>query len=166
MTIPLHKILLIPEKSGEERDRVADAYQRLGGSVHRLAKFWEKPATLDGKQVCIYGNDTFARVVAQVFNVHLISPDDALIARLSPTWTKREIMIQTIAQLPEACFPCFIKPVVPKQWRAKIYQNLEKILAETQGLDNQTKALVSETIEIHAEARGFILGGKLTDLAV
>jgi hypothetical protein len=166
LTLQLTKILLIPEKSDIERDIVARAYQHLGGKVQQLGKFWEKPVNLEGKQVAIYGNDTFTRVVAQVFNVYLISPDDALLAHLSQQWTKRLVKIKTIAQVHEADFPCFIKPVIPKQWKACVYQTLEEILAETQGLDNQTEALVSEIIEINAEARGFVLDDKLIDLAL
>jgi hypothetical protein len=166
LTLSLHKTLLIPEKTDIERSAVASTFQRLGGSVLRLAKFWQKPADFEGEQIAIYGNDTFAKVVAQVFKVHLISPDDSLIARLSPRWTKRLIIINTITQLTEADFPCFIKPVIPKQFKANVYQTLTELLIETQGLDALTEVLLSEIVEITAEARAFIRNGTLLDIAL
>lgn len=153
----LNKILLVPEKTDIERSLIIEPWQRLGGRVQRLARFWEKPDTLEGEQIAIYGNDTFAMVVAQIFNVQLLSPDDTLIARLSQEWVKRQIEIKTLATLSQADFPGFIKPVVAKQFKAEVYQSLEELLAHTQGLDDQTQVLLSQIVEIKSEARGFVL---------
>jgi hypothetical protein len=166
MTLPLDTVLLVPEKTDGERDLVINTWQRLGGKVQRLERFWEKPAGLEGRKVAIYGNDTFAQVVAQVFGVQLLSPDDSLISHLSVAWTKRAIVIRTLADLTQANFPQFIKPVVPKQFKAKVYQSLSELAAETEGLSRQSQVLVSQVVEIMAEARGFILGDKLMDVAL
>jgi hypothetical protein len=66
MSLKTEEILLVPEKTDVEREVVVETWQRLEGSVQRLGRFWEKPAGLEGKKVTIYGNDTFAQVVAQV----------------------------------------------------------------------------------------------------
>ncbi|QHT71039.1 ATP-grasp domain-containing protein [Rhodocytophaga rosea] len=166
MNLSLNKTLLIPEKSDIERDTVASTFQRLGGSVMRLGKFWEKPANFEGKQIAIYGNDTFAKVVAQVFEVQLISPDDSFIARLSQQWLKRLVTIKTIAQLTENDFSRFVKLVLPKQFKANVYKNRSYLATEITGLNTDTEVLLSEIIEINAEARAFIWDGRLADLAL
>lgn len=166
MTLPLDTVLLVPEKTDEERDLVINTWQRLGGEVQRLGRFWEKPAGLEGRKVAIYGNDTFAHVVAQVVKVHLVSPDDSLIARLAQHWTKRRISIKTIDELTQAEFPRFIKPIVPKQFQAKVYQSLDELLVETEGLPGQSQVLFSEVVSITAEARGFILRDKVMDVSL
>jgi hypothetical protein len=65
-------VLLIPQKSDEERNSVLKTWTDLGGQGQRLDRFWEKPAELENKKVAVYGNDTFALVVAQIFNLELI----------------------------------------------------------------------------------------------
>ncbi len=166
MSLPLDTVLLVPEKTDVEREEVVKTWQHLGGSIHRLGRFWEKPTGLEGKQIAIYGNDTFANVVAQVFGVQLVSPDDSLIARLSQQWTKRQISIKTLSELREVDFPRFVKPVIPKQFKAKVYQRLEELSAEAYGLDVQSQVLFSEIVEIKAEARVFVRGNQLMDVAL
>lgn len=166
MTLPLDKILLVPEKTDVERDVVINTWHRLGGEVQRLGRFWKKPASLEARKVAIYGNDTFALVVAQVFGVQLISPDDSLIASLSQPWTKRQIIIKTLSELTEADFPRFVKPVIPKQFKAKVYQRLKELSVESEGLDGQSQVLLSDIIQITAEARGFVDGNQLMDVAL
>ncbi len=86
--------LLIPAKSDEERDRVAQAWEAAGGRVRRVQKFWVKPDLADNEAVAIYGNDTFAQVLAQVLGLKLLSPDDALIGRISS-----ELGVGTVVEL-------------------------------------------------------------------
>jgi hypothetical protein len=59
------KALLLPSKIDVERDAVAIAWQDAGGSIFRVDRFWEKPALPEGVAIAIYGNDTFALVLAQ-----------------------------------------------------------------------------------------------------
>lgn len=104
-------------------------------------------------------------MIAQIFGVVLISPDDKLLSQLSTEWTKRNIQVQTLHNV-SISFPIFIKPVIPKQFKASVYQNLEELLTETEGLSADTQLLISDSIGIEAEARGFVLHNKLKDLAL
>ena len=70
--------LLIPDKSDVERDAVAAAWERAGGEVLRLGRFWEPPS-LEAASVRVYGNDTFGLVLAQKLGLALISPADDLL---------------------------------------------------------------------------------------
>ena len=159
-------ILLIPQKSDEERESVLRTWISLGGKGQRLDRFWEKPAELENKKVAVYGNDTFALVLADIFNLKLISPDDSLIARLEKKWTKRLILEKQIDDVTEKDFPKFIKPVTPKQFKAKIYVTIDEFLQETKGLSSTEKILVSEIIKVAAEARAFVLNRQLLDVAI
>lgn len=159
-------VLLIPQKSDEERNSVLKAWIDLGGKGQRLDRFWEKPEGLDNKKLAVYGNDTFALVVAQIFNLELISPDDSLIGRLDKKWTKRSIQQKSIRDLNVRDFPNFIKPATPKQFTAKIYKTINEFAQETKGLSDSEQVLVSEIINVEAEARAFVLNRDLLDVAI
>ncbi len=152
--------LLIPAKSDEERDRVAQAWEAAGGRVRRVQKFWVKPDLADNEAVAIYGNDTFAQVLAQVLGLKLLSPDDALIGRISKEWTKRTVLQRDLAELVESDFPLFVKPVIPKQFAAAVYQSLSELQAATLDLPGKEAVLTSEKVEISAESRFFVLDGE------
>ena len=162
----LNSILLIPQKSDEERNSVLKTWIDLGGQGHRLDKFWEKPPELENKKIAVYGNDTFALVIAQIFNLKLISPDDSLIARLDKKWTKRFIQEKQISDVTEKEFPNFIKPVTPKQFAAKVFRTVEEFEKETKGLSVSEKVLISEIVSVEAEARAFILNRSVLDVAI
>ncbi|HYV90201.1 MAG TPA: ATP-grasp domain-containing protein [Chitinophagales bacterium] len=160
------KVLLVPYKADVERDKIFDAWKKLGGRVQRIDKFWERPANLQNQKVAIYGNDTFALVLAQVLDVQLISPDDLIIARLDKKWTKRSVVQKKIREVTENDLPGFIKPSVPKQFKAGIYHHLKELLEETNGISSEEILLLSEIVDVKAEARGFVLEGALKDLAL
>ena len=105
-------------------------------------------------------------MVAQIYNVELLSPDDTLIARLEGKWTKRTIQLRQGGQLSAKDFPTFIKPVVPKIFIAGIFQNIEDFKKGTEGLQDTEEILVSTIINnIQAEARCYILNGVVMDIA-
>ena len=158
--------LLIPAKSDEERDRVAQAWEAAGGRVRRVEKFWVKPDLADNEAVAIYGNDTFAQVLAQVLGLKLLSPDDALIGRISKEWTKRTVLQRDLAELVESDFPLFVKPVIPKQFVAAVYQSLSELQAATLDLPGKEAVLTSEKVEISAESRFFVLDGEVQASAI
>jgi hypothetical protein len=89
--------LIVPEKRDPEPDRVVAAWTSRGGAVMRLGRFWEPPA-LDPATVRIYGNDTFALVLAQRLKLHLVSPPDDLLVHLAPAWLKRAIEVRQLAE--------------------------------------------------------------------
>jgi ATP-grasp domain, R2K clade family 2 len=160
------KVLLVPNKSDIERDKVCDVWKKLGGQVQRIDKFWERPANLQYQKIAIYGNDTFALVLAQVLGVQLISPDDSIVARLDRRWTKRFITQKMIKEITQNDFPGFMKPSIPKQFKARVYHHLSELLEETKGIGVEETILLSEIVKVEAEARGFVLKGTLKDLAV
>lgn len=158
--------LLIPQKTDIEHDQVFSAWIENGGQVKRLDKFWIKDEELAKQRIAIYGNQAFAFVVAQIYNVELLSPDDTLVARLEDKWTKRTIQLKQVEQLSASDFPIFIKPVMPKIFIAGIFDNLEDFKKVTEGLSNTEEILTSTIIpDIQAEARCYIMNGIVMDLA-
>lgn len=157
-------LLLIPEKPDEEPDSVAMAWEKRGGSVLRIGKFWIKPDT-GNNQVSIYGGLTFTTVLAQVLSIELISPNDEIIATLENEWIKRAISVSTLKEAPGITFPKFVKPVVAKQFAAQTYASLAALLQETTGLGMDTRILVSEVVEIKQEVRCFVFERKIMDAA-
>jgi hypothetical protein len=155
----------VPEKADQERDDVAAAWAEAGGAVTRLARFWDPPA-LERHVVRIYGNDTFALVLAQVLGLSLVSPPDDLPVRLPAQWVKRAIRVSSLSQADSLPYPIFVKPLTPKLFRAAIYKSGSDLLAECSGLELTTEILVSEAVHFVAEARSFVLSGTVQDIAL
>jgi len=161
------RVLLIPEKTDMEFEQVFVTWTSNGGQITRLGKYWIKNEDLSKQQIAIYGNQTFALVLAQIYGVDLVSPDDTLIARLEPKWTKRNIALKQIADMKESDFPVFVKPVIPKIFLAGIFKAMEDFKQVTNGLKAGESILVSSIVDtIDAEARGFIMKGAIMDIAL
>jgi hypothetical protein len=158
--------LLIPEKTDSEFEQVFATWTNNGGQIRRLGKYWIKDEELARKKIAIYGNQAFAFVLAQIYNVELLSPDDTLIAKLKKEWTKRNIELKQIGQITESDFPVFIKPVVPKMFLAGVFQTISEFKEVTNGLQDNEEILVSSIINnIQAEARSFVKDGVVKDIS-
>jgi ATP-grasp domain, R2K clade family 2 len=158
-------ILVIPEKADTEREAVALAWQSNGGEVLRLGRFWEPP-NLEASQVRLYGNDTFCLVSAEKLGLKLVSPPDDLLLHVESDWLKRKVQPRDLESVSESDFPTFVKSQVPKVFRAGIYQSLTDLRLECDGLDSTTPIIISEIVEIKAEARVFILNSKVQTFAL
>jgi len=159
--------LLIPEKTDIEFEQVFATWTKSGGSIKRLGKYWIKDDELVKQRIAIYGNQAFAFVLAQIYNVELLSPDDTLIARLDKKWTKRDVEIKQISQLTNSDFPIFIKPVIPKLFLAGVFQTLSNFKQATNGLQDTEEVLTSSIVDdIQAEARSYVMDGVVKDIAL
>jgi hypothetical protein len=160
-----NEILLIQDKLDVERDLIAEVWTNCGGKVIRVGKFWEKP-NIGSERITIYGNHTFALVLSQVVDVELLQINDEIISSLDFKWIKRKINILKISDIDETFFPTFIKPVNPKIFKSKIYDNYDCFLNEVEGIDINEKIIQSDIISINSEARAFVLNNKILDLAI
>jgi len=158
--------LIIPDKEDAERDAVAAAWESCAGTVLRLGTFWRPPSGLDPRSVKVYGNDTFCLVLAQKIGLSLVSPPDDLIRNLDRRWTRRDVTIRMLGDMRAADFPAFIKPVVPKQFTARIYVQLADLEMECSGLKASTAVILSSVIALEAEARSFTLDGRVLDCSI
>lgn len=159
--------LLIPEKTDPEFEKVVKSWTQKGGHIKRLGKYWIKDESIAGQPIALYGNQTFSLVLAQIYNIELISPDDTLIARLDSKWTKRHIELKIIEQVAPTDFPVFIKPAIPKLFLAGIFQTHEDFMQVINGLQNDEKLIISSIIDpFQAEARCFLMNGVIMDIAL
>jgi hypothetical protein len=157
--------LLLPDKADAERDAVAREWEARGGTVLRLGRFWSPP-DVDRERVRLYGNDTFCLVLAQKLGLTLVSPPDDLLLKVDASWLKREVHGATLEQVASGPFPRFIKPLVPKVFRAAVWPGPEALAEECQGLAGDTPVLSSEVVTLRAEARGWVLDGRVRTCAV
>jgi len=157
--------LVIPEKADPERDLVADRWRAHGGTVMRIGRFWDPPE-LQREAVRIYANDTFALVLAQKLSLRLVSPADDLLLRLPAESVGRRIRVLNLHEAGDLRYPTFVKPVVPKQFRAGVYETWSQLKAECSGLDLEVQIYESEVVGFDAEVRGFILQGQVQDAAM
>lgn len=157
--------LLLPDKADVERDAVADAWVAAGGKAERIGRFWDPPAYAAGS-VRLYGNDTFCLVLAQKLSLELISPPDDLPLSLPEAFVKRRLLASSLGDVGALDYPAFIKPLVPKLFKAAVYRSHADLLAECRGLDGGTGVLVSDIVTFESEVRIFILHGQVLDLAV
>lgn len=165
-TVPVERqlTLVTPDKSDDERDRVATAWQDGSGTVLRLDRFWEPPP-IDPSSVRLYGNDTFCLVLAEVLGLTLVSPPDDLLLRVAASCLGRGVLGTTLEEAGSLAFPCFVKPIVPKQFRAAVYKDVEALLTETHGLEQDARLFVSEPVTFSAEVRCFVLDGDVVTAA-
>lgn len=157
--------LLISDKPDEERDAVAESFARRGGTVHRIGRFWEPPA-FDAATVRVYGADSFCLVLQQKLGFPLCSPDDELLLRMPSEFLRRRLACRTLSETAELSFPLFIKPIVPKQFRGAVYQNSTALAVECRGLPETTAIFAAEVVCFTAEARSFVLDGRVLDTAL
>jgi hypothetical protein len=148
--------LVVPDKADMERDAVCQSWERCGGSVIRIGRFWEPPE-MDRSKVRLYGPDTFCLVLAQKLDLHVLTPNDSLLTELDIELLQRDLREVLLSKAMGLPYPQFIKPVTPKAFRAAIYESREDLDFECQGLEAGTRVLTSEIVEIVAEARCFLL---------
>ena len=156
--------LLISDKADEERDAVAAAWVAAGGQILTLGRFWEPPA-VEPDRVRVYGNDSFCLVLAQKLDLELVSPADDLLLQLDPAMLGRSLRVVPFDALESIQFPAFVKPVVPKLFRAAVYPSAEALAAETAGLEADRQLLVSEVVHFENEVRCWILDGEVLSLS-
>lgn len=161
-----NEVLLIPDKADIERDSIADSWKNNGGEIKRIGKFWERPNIDSKKRITIYGIDTFSLVLAQVLEIKLIEPKDESISELDFKWIKREIQILKIEEINETLFPIFIKPVKPKTFKSRVYDDFDSFTKEVKGIEQNEKIIKSNIIEIESEVRAFILNNEILDMAI
>ena len=157
-------MLVISDKPDTERDAVADVWSAAGGEVLRLGRFWDPPAP-DRTRVRVYGADTFCQVLAQKLELELVGPADDLLVHLSTTSTKRDVRKTTLAEVASVRFPIFVKSIVPKLIRSRVYGSADELLAEARGLESDAGLLVSDIVELVAEARSWVLDGVVLSIA-
>lgn len=153
--------LVIPDKIDVERDKVAEEWEKYGGKVTRIGRFWEPPELSEDK-ISLYGNHIFCMVLAQKLGLRLISPPDDMLINIHEKWLKRNIIISTIEKAVNFCYPCFIKPLVPKIFTAQKYGSYNELLLECRQLEGNTAVIYSDIVEINSEVRAFILNGNIT----
>lgn len=157
-------VLVISDKPDVERDAVAAAWEAAGGQVLRLGRFWEPPS-LDATRVRVYGADAFCQVLAQKLSLTLVTPSDDLLLRLPPSVIKRSIHAATVADIESIAFPSFVKSYIPKLIRSRVYASVADLSGELKGLEPTTQLLVSEIVELTAEARSWVLDGEVLSIA-
>ena len=158
------EVLLIPNKPDIERDEIANEWIKNGGEVKRIGKFWIKPA-ISNHRISIYGYDTFCLVLAQILELEMISVKDEAIAEIDQEYLKRNIKIRKLNEWTDISFPIFIKPVVPKLFKAQIFQSKEALQSKTIDIESNQTIICSEIIQVQKEVRAFILNKKVIELA-
>ncbi|MCP4525306.1 MAG: ATP-grasp domain-containing protein [Aestuariibacter sp.] len=158
-------ILVIPDKPDSERFAVADAWHNYGGEVLKLGRFWEPPE-IDRNKVRLYGDSTFCLVLEQKLNLKLVSPPDDILTSVSGEWLKRTVRLVQLKEAYGLKFPVFIKSLIPKVFRASVYRTRAELSEECSGLEDDTRVIVSDIVKFVAEARSFVLNGKVKTCAV
>lgn len=163
---PLFKslTLLIPEKVDAERGSIAAAWRSLGGNVITLGRFWDLPPLPYG--IRVYGDHVFCHVLAQQLGLTLISPADDLLLHIDHQWIKRALNRTMLDRMRSIPFPCFVKPLVPKLFRARIFDSPFELEEECRQLPPQTGILYGETVKFACEARAFTRNGKVVSIAM
>ncbi len=151
--------LVIPARSDAERDAVAEVWRATGHDVLRLDRFWEPPP-LDPARVRLYGNDTFCLVLAEILGLELVSPPEDVLLGLGRSLLGRDLGSVALADVRAVEFPRFVKPLVPKQFPARVYGDAAELHEAARGLPAATNVIHAEPVTFAAEARVFVLDGE------
>ncbi|MBK9032191.1 MAG: ATP-grasp domain-containing protein [Myxococcales bacterium] len=163
MSLDLHGLtLVLSDRADPERDAVAAAWSAAGGAVERVAQFWRVEPIARAR---VYGAEAFAHVVAQRLGLTLVSPPDDLLVRLPRRLLGRAVRLCPIAAAPTLSYPCFVKSVVPKLFRSRVYRSADDLAAAAHGLDGAEAVLVSDVVTFTAEARAWVCDGAVTTIA-
>jgi ATP-grasp domain, R2K clade family 3 len=157
--------LLIPDKPDVEHDAIANAFASSGGTVHRIARFWDPPH-FEASTVRVYGAEAFCLVLQQKLGFELCSPSDELLLTVPARFLNRQIARRPLGEIPSVDFPAFIKPVIPKQFRGAVYHSGQAVAEECRGLPPETAVFVAEAVTFAGEVRAFVLDGVMLDAAV
>lgn len=122
-------LLLLPEKSDPEFDQLAAAWINTGAGVKKLGKYWIKDPELEGRPIAIYGNQPFAFVLAQIYEVTLVSPPDELLLQLDRDWTKRSLALKQKKGINTCGFPGFYQTACTENVCGKGFPDLRSIHA-------------------------------------
>jgi hypothetical protein len=114
----------------------------------------------------VYGHFSFGLVLAQKLGLELVSPSDRFLLGVPFEFLRRAVKAVPLGGLSTADLPAFVKPIVPKQFRAAIYSSLASLRRECRGLPKETELMVSEIVTFSAEARAFVLEGDVLSCAV
>lgn len=158
-------ILVIPDKPDPERDALADVWSRRGGDVLRLGRFWDPPA-LEADRVRPYGSDSFVLVLQQKLCFDLCTPADELLLAFPAAYLQRRVERRRLGDAGDLAFPAFVKSMAPKLFTSRVYPDAAALAHETAGLGGETEVLVAEVVSFEAEARAFVLDGRVLDCAV
>jgi hypothetical protein len=105
-------------------------------------------------------------VLQEKLGFDLCTPADDLILSLPHTALKRKIQKRLLREAEYFQYPLFVKPVVPKLFAACVYASLAELRDECHGLDGDTALFTATAVTFMAEARTFILDGKVLDCAL
>lgn len=156
--------LVISDKPDPERDAVAAVWEAAGGDVLRLGRFWEPPP-LEPDKVRVYGADAFCQVLAQKLALALVTPADDLLLHLAPGVVKRAVRAAKVSEVDSMVFPAFVKSYIPKLIRSRVYASPSDLVGELRGVEPATELLVSEIVELEAEARSWVLDSEVVSIA-
>ena len=157
--------LLIPNRCDSERNAVALGWEKVGGEVVRVDKFWEPPDS-DANNIKIYGDAAFSLVLGNIKNIKLIEPDFFVPITLDPKWLNRKIELAKLGDIHEFEYPVFAKPIIPKQFRSGVYNNVEELEHECRGLWEYASILLSEIVTFESEIRCFVLDDQVMTMNV
>jgi hypothetical protein len=157
--------LLIPSREDIERDSVALAWQGKGWVLCRLERFWEPPV-LEHSEIRLYGDMTFCLFLSERLGLKLISPPDDLLLHVNDQWLGRNIRLTTLSAIVSETFPVFAKPVLPKQYRSAVYDCLQDLQTEMEGLPQETGILLSDIVRFTSEARCLVLNGRVLSTSI
>ena len=156
--------LLIPDKPDPERDAVAAEWERHGGVVVRLGRFWEPPA-LPANTIRVYGNEMFCLILREKLGLSLVTPADDQLLGVPAELLRRTIAKRKLGEADTFEFPTFAKTLVPKLIPSQVYATVADLRGATEGLEPGTELLLSQPVSFTAEVRTFVLDGRVLDAA-
>ena len=95
----------------------------------------------------------------------LLTPPDDLLLHVPAGFLHRKVDLVTLGDARGLVYPRFVKSLVPKQIRSRVYHSVAELEDECKGLESSTSLLSSDVVDFQSEARCFVLNGEVLDCA-
>lgn len=161
--LPPARVLYRGVQLSKSRMGIVDAWLHQSGKVLVAQDFWKFEGSAYPGDL-VLGKHSFCEVLAERIGLRLVSPANRWLNELPNQWLKRDIGITRAAELNG---PSFVKPMDHQAFSAGIYTGLDEVVASSWGpVAGDMEVLVSEIVDIEAEARSFVAGQEIYDLCL
>jgi len=144
--------LILSPRNTEDIERLNEQAMLRGWTVIKLPS-WRLPSDLDvERDLAVYGEPLFARMIAAQCDRVLLEPPPAWLTQLEPGVTRRTVRRIRFDEIRNLSYPRFLKPPDDKIFPAKVYDSPQALLQRNDIPANQ-EILQSDVVTFHKEFR-------------
>jgi hypothetical protein len=156
--------LILPPRDTADAQAISIAASNAGWQVVRLAT-WRAPATLQGRELVLYGEPLFIDVITPALGLAVLEASWDWTATLPEEYRRRNIRFTILSEATSQSTRAFVKPTEDKCFAARLYSSGSALAAASAALPGSTPVLVAEPVTWDIEFRCFVLNRRVMTYA-